>query len=259
MERAEWLKRIRATVEGLYDHISPKYWVDLGFYENETHLEYLGKFLKRMPPHGNLLSAACGAGRYDGMLLDAGHSVLGIDQSAGMLKRAKEHFPQISYQKIALQDMNFHVEFDGAICMDAMEHVFPEDWQVVLGGFHNALKPNGTLYFTVELPDTDLDTAYERAKSMGLPVVFGELADVVESSYEQVKQFTAPEAPSELAGAAAYHYYPSLEQVRTWLEEAGFVIEEEGTGNGYEHFVARKDPSTTHLSENTSRAAEDQE
>ena len=29
-------------------------------------------------------------------------------------------------------------------------------------------------------------------------------------------------------------------EVRAWLEEAGFVIEEEGTGKWYQHFLARK-------------------
>lgn len=240
MERAEWLKRIRETVEGLYDYLSPEYWVTFGFYENETHLEYLHRLLKRVAPHSTLLSAACGAGRYDGMLLEAGHSVVGIDQSRGMLARAREHFPEVRYEKVGLHEMDFHEIFDGAICIDALEHVFPEDWQDILRRFHNALKPGGALYFTVELPDTDLDAAFERAKAMGLPVVFGELAGEVESSYERVKTFPSPEVPKDLAGAAAYHYYPSLEQVRTWLEEAGFVIEEEGTGNGYRHFVVRK-------------------
>lgn len=240
MERAEWLKRIRETVEGLYDFLSPEYWVSYGFYENETHLEYLEKFLKRLAPHSTLLSAACGAGRYDGNLLRAGHSVVGIDQSAGMLARAKEHFPEARYEKVGLHEMDFHETFDGAICIDALEHVFPEDWHGILRRFHAALKPGGALYFTVELPDTDLDAAYERAEAMGLPVVFGELADEVESSYERVKTFKSSEVPKDLAGAAAYHYYPSLEKVRKWLGEAGFVIEEEGTGNGYEHFVVRK-------------------
>ena len=240
MERTEWLKKIRETVEGLYDHISPVYWVNYGFYENETHLEYLQKLLGRLVPHGSLLSAACGAGRYDGTLLEAGHNVLGIDQSAGMLERAKEQFPQARYEKIRLQEMDFHEMFDGAICMDAMEHIFPEEWPGIMQRFRDALKPRGVLYFTMELPDTDLKASYELAQAMGLPVVFGELADKVEASYEQVKTFDATGVPDELAGSAAYHYYPSLEQVRAWIEEAGLVVEEEGTGNGYEHFIVRR-------------------
>ncbi len=191
-----------------------------GLYPNETHQRYLRQFLERMAPHSTLLSAACGAGRYDGLLLEPGHSVVGTDQSAGMLARASEHFPQVRYEKVGLQEMNFHEAFDGAICMDAMEHICPEDWPVIFRKFHEALKPGGVLYFTVEVAvDDEVKEAYEQAKAQGLPVVFGEMPgqeDVV------------------------YHYYPSLEQVRAWLGEAGFTIDEEGPGDEYEHFVVRK-------------------
>ena len=39
---------------------------------------------------------------------------------------------------------------------------------------------------------------------------------------------------------AVYHYYPSSEQVRVWVEKVGLVIEEQGIGNRYEHFMAGK-------------------
>lgn len=69
MERAEWLKQMQAMTEAIYDHISPQYWVSFGLYENETHLEFLRKFLDRLPPYSTLLSAACGAGRYDHLII----------------------------------------------------------------------------------------------------------------------------------------------------------------------------------------------
>jgi 2-polyprenyl-3-methyl-5-hydroxy-6-metoxy-1,4-benzoquinol methylase len=241
MERAEWLKQMREKAEALYDHFSPQYWVKFGLYANETHREYLQKFLERVPPHSSLLSAACGAGRYDGMLLDAGHSVVGIDQSEGMLARAREHFPEVQYKKMGLQEMDFREAFDGIICMDAMEHVCPEDWPGILRRFQEALKPGGVLYFTVDLAEgDDVEAAYERAKALGLPVVFGEVADKVDEAYEQMKALGAVAVPDELADAAVYHYHPSLEQVRTWVRQAGMAIDDEGTGNGYEHFVVRK-------------------
>jgi len=216
MERVEWLKQMRAKAEALYDHLSPQYWVKFGLYANETHREYLQKFLGLMAPRSTLLSAACGAGKYDGMLLDAGHSVVGIDQSERMLARAREHLPEVRYEKIGLQEMDFREAFDGVICVDAMEHVCPEDWPGILRGFREALKPDGVLYFTVVLAEADeVEEAYER--SLGLPA---ELADE--------------------ADEAAYHYCPPLEQVRAWIGQAGLAIEEEGTGNGYEHFVVRK-------------------
>jgi len=241
MERAEWLKHMRAKAEALYDLASPEYWVSLAPYPDETHLEYLKKFLGRLAPHSSLLSAACGAGRYDGLLLEAGHSVVGIDQSAGMLAQAREHFPEVRYEKMGLQEMDFREAFDGVICIDALEHICPEDWPGIVRGFHAALKPGGVLYFTGDLRETDeLEAAYQRAKAQGLPVVFGEVADRVDELYERVKTFGLLALPRELLDLTVYHYCPSLEQVRAWLEQAGFAVEEEGTGNEYEHFVVRK-------------------
>jgi SAM-dependent methyltransferase len=239
MERAEWLKQMRDKLEALYDYLSPQYWIKFGLYANETHREYLQKFLERVPPHSALLSAACGAGRYDGMLLEAGHSVVGIDQSAGMLARARERFPEVRYEKMGLQEMAFREVFDGATCIDAMEHVCPEDWPGILRGFREALKPDGVLYLTVVLAEADgLEKAYERAKAQGLPVVFGELADEVEEAY--VRTLETPVALADEADEAAYHYCPPLEQVRAWIGQAGLAIEEEGAESWYAHFVVRK-------------------
>ena len=127
MKRAKWLKQMRDKMEKLYDHFSPLYWVKFGLQPNETHREYLQKLLELLFPQSSLLSAGCGAGRYDGILSEAGHSVLGIDLSDGMLERAKEKFPNIQYEKKGLQEIDYQNEFDGIVCIDALEHIFPED------------------------------------------------------------------------------------------------------------------------------------
>ena len=44
----------------------------------------------------------------------------------------KERFPESRHKKVALQELDFNEEFDGAICIDAMEHIFPKDWQFIL-------------------------------------------------------------------------------------------------------------------------------
>jgi cyclopropane fatty-acyl-phospholipid synthase-like methyltransferase len=173
------------------------------------------------------------------MLLEAGHSVVGIDQSASMLALAKEHFPEVEYKKMALHEMNFEEMFDGVICMDAMEHICPEDYPGILRGFQEALKPGGALYFTAdreEEPDFDLEMYFERGKAAGLPIVFGEVAD--EAAFEQAMEQT--DVSDELTDRAVYHYYPPLEKVRKWIDQAGFVIEEQGAGSGFHHFVLRK-------------------
>ena len=247
MERTEWLKQMRDKAEKLYDLYASRYWVDIGLYRpdeptDEPTLEYLQKFLERIQLHSNLLSAGCGTGRWDGVLLEAGHSVVGIDQSAGMLARARERFPEARYEKIAMQDMDFREEFDGAICIEALEHVFPEDWPVIMNGFSRALKPGGLLYFNADLGGGREKDAYERAKAQGLPVVFGEVADQVEALFAQaVESGGKMKAVDEMV----YHYCPSVEQVRDWIEQAEMVIDMEKTRKEGEiylvgYFLTRK-------------------
>jgi len=246
MERSEWLQKMQAQAEALYDHLAPAYWVTFGLYTNAAHREFIEKLLGRLGAQSAILDAGCGAGRYDGRLLEAGHSVLGIDQSSPMLARAREHFPQerfpaLRYLKMGLQEMDFRAEFDGAICMDAMEHICPEDWPGIVARFHKALKPGGMLYITVEVADWDeVSQAYERAKALGLPVVLGEVVDNLDAVYTQVAAIDWQAIRGEIADVAVYHYYPRPEQVRAWLDQAGLAIEEEGTGDGYAHLLARK-------------------
>jgi len=240
MERTEWLKRMRGLAEDLYDRFSHYYWVRFGINVDEMHREYLQKFLGLVGKPGVILSAACGAGRFDGLLMEAGHSVVGIDQSAGVLAQAQEHFPieqfpQVRYEKIGLQEMDFLEEFDGIICMDAMEHICPEDWQGILRGFYRALKPGGPLYFTADVRDpAEVKASYERAVAMGLPVVYGDIADEVEAAYQHALE------TGEVVDQSVYHFCPPLEQIRAWLEQAGLSIVEVGVGSEYHHIIAKR-------------------
>lgn len=219
MDRATWLKERRQEAEERYNTLwAPLYGEKYGKYPNSSHLQFIQKFLDHFSQKSSILNAACGAGRYMDQLLEKGHIVMGIDQSSGMLARAKEFFPQVQFDKVGLQEMNFENAFDGVICMDAMENVCPEDWTVVVGNFHRALKQGGCLYFTLEIADeVEVKAAFEEAKGQGLPVVYGEWVN-----------------------DDVYHYYPSLEQVREWVQQSGFSILEEGEGDGYHHFLMSK-------------------
>jgi len=242
MERAVWLRHMRQKTEALYNYISPRYWEKYGMWVSETHVRYLVKFLSRLAPGSRLLSGGCGAGLYEGILLEGGHRVVGFDLSAEMLARARARHPSVTYEKKGLQEMDYQNEFDGAICIDALEHVFPEDWPAIVHGFWQALKPGGVLYLTVDVSATDfLQESYERAQAQGLPVVFGEVAADVAQAFEKVMAMGMDEDPGELEDQAVYHFYPSVEQVRQWLEQENFVIEAEEMGvKWYRHFLDRK-------------------
>lgn len=253
MDRAEWLQKWQDMAEKLYDHCAPATWVKFSENIDKTHRQFMEKFLGQLEPHSTILDAACGSGRFDGMLLEAGHDVLGIDQSAGMLAAARQHyplerFPQLRYEKIALQEMKFQQAFDGIICMDAMEHIFPEDWPGIVRGFQKALKPGGVLYITVDGLKLPGDAeAYEHAKAMGLPVVFGEIVDELDEVYNLAMGMDSLETPSigYRLDLSVYHYHPTLEHVRKWYQAVGLSIEEvgeekEGEGEGYVHVLATK-------------------
>jgi SAM-dependent methyltransferase len=220
MDRSEWLKARRREAEERYDTLwAPRYDEEWGVYHNTAHQRFLHKFLRLLPQPSTILDAACGTGRYMALLLAQGHSVVGSDQSQGMLARAQAKFPTVRVEKVGLQELRYQEVFDGMICMDALEHVCPEDWPLVLGNFQWALKPQGYGYFTVEVADAqDIENTFRQGQQLGLPLVEGEWPDQGD----------------------VYHYYPPLPQVREWLQQAGLERIEEGDGDGYHHVIIRK-------------------
>jgi len=225
MNRSDWLEEKRREAKERYDTLwAPLYGVKWGVYRNATHKQFILKLTSVLPPHCTILDAACGAGRYVPMLVEEGHTVIGIDQSQGMLSRARAKFPNVQFAQVGLQEMSYHEVFDGAICMDAMEHVCPEDWPLVLSNLYRALKPQGYLYFTVEIADEkEIEEAFTRGQELGLPVIYGELAD-----------------------QDVYHFYPSIRQVKEWLQQSGLDLIEEGQGDGYHHFLVCKASKESH-------------
>jgi SAM-dependent methyltransferase len=226
--RAAWLQHLRRLNESQEDALAPVFdarWGDIA----PTHRAFLERFLAMMPPGGRVLDAACGTGKYFPLVLAGGRSLLGVDHAGAYLAKAAEKFPDVPTEKHDLQDLDFTDEFDGAMCVDAMEFVPPEDWPGIVGRFHRALRPGGVLYLTVELqPEEVLRARYEDARRAGLPVV--------------EREVIWKEPDGDL-----YHYYPHMEQVRAWLEGAGFAIEEEAEGPwadweyAYHHVLARRE------------------
>jgi len=219
MDRATWRKEKRRETEWrLTNLFAPTYDQQWGTSISKTHMRFIDKFLGYLPSQGRVLDAACGTGRFWPLFLSKGFSVLGIDQSQGMLDMAKAKFSTVLIEKVGMQEMSFHEEFDGIICMDAMEYVFPEDWPIVLRNFHRALKPRGYLYMTVEIADAkEVAREYKKSIEQGLPVVYG-----------------------ECGAEPGYHYYPDMEKVKEWSTKAGFRIREQADGDEYHHFLAQK-------------------
>jgi SAM-dependent methyltransferase len=224
-DRGAWLRNLRRVNEQQEDALAGDFDAHWGEIE-PMHHAFVGRFLSRLPPDGRVLDAACGTGKYFPMVLASGRGLLGVDHAGALLANAAAKFPQVPTAKYDLQELPYQGEFDGVLCVDAMEFVPPEEWPPVLERFDRALRPGGWLYLTVELARGDrVRAANQAARRAGLPVVDGEVIWEEPNGY--------------------YHYYPSMELVRSWLADAGFTLDEEAEGPwheegyAYHHVLAR--------------------
>jgi SAM-dependent methyltransferase len=84
VDRQSWIDQRRAAVLAAYDAEAAAY--DQNPYPNDVQREWVRRLLQTCPIGGIVLDAPCGTG-YFPMVADAGHRVVGIDQSGGMLSR----------------------------------------------------------------------------------------------------------------------------------------------------------------------------
>ena len=224
MDRAAWLRERREAVRADYDADAATY--DDSPYPTTSHAAFIDRLVASCPPGGVVLDAPCGTGQYFSRIRDAGRRVVGIDQSGGMLEQARRRELADRVEQVGLQEMAFQAEFDGAMTVDAMENVPPEDWPLVVGNLRRAVKPGGHLYMTVEeISHDDIDEAWQENRDRGLPAVRGEVIE---------------------GDVAGYHYYPGRDRVRDWLAAEYLEILDEATdqedGWGYWHlFLATWD------------------
>ena len=206
--RRAWLAERRAAVEASYDAEADSF--DAHPYPAKAQRRFVARLLATCPPGGLVLDAPCGTGRYFGQVAAAGRRVVGVDQSAGMLERARAKGIAVELHRLALQDLSFDREFDAVMTIDAMENVPPEEWPIVLANLRRAVRAGGHQYLTVEeIADAVIDDAFVALASQGLPAVRGEVISVDE--------------------AAGYHYYPGRPRVEGWLEEADLQTVEQDT------------------------------
>jgi 2-polyprenyl-3-methyl-5-hydroxy-6-metoxy-1,4-benzoquinol methylase len=126
-----------------------------------------------------------------------------------MLEQARARDLAESVEQTGLQELAHVAAFDGVLCIDAMEHVPPEDWPRVVVNLGRACRDGGLVYISLEVladQQSHLDQALADALAQGLPAVRGE--DVGEDT-------------------GGYHFYPADEQIRAWLEAARMQIVED--------------------------------
>jgi len=141
MDRITWLRERRAAVEVEYDAVSESF--DEDPYPRQRHVEFVDRLLATCPPDGTVLDAPCGTGHYFAQIRAAGRSVIGIDQSAGMLAVARRRGLAARLEQVGLQELAFERAVDAAMTVDALENVPPEEWPLVVANIVRAIRPSG--------------------------------------------------------------------------------------------------------------------
>ena len=226
MDRQAWLEERRAAVELDYSRDAPNYDTDL-YQISEAHRQFVTRVVDACPPGGVVLDIPCGTGRYFELVVAHGRRVVGADQSAGMVEQARARGLADSVEQTGLQELAHLATFHGVLCIDAMEHVPPEDWLRVVHNLSLACRDGGLVYMSLEVladQEAHLHRALTDALAKGLPAARGE--DVAEDT-------------------GGYHFYPADEQIREWLDAARMQIVEDRTAMtygdwGYRHLLLRR-------------------
>jgi SAM-dependent methyltransferase len=112
-----------------------------------------GAFLARLPPAARVADLGCGPAHDGRWLAGAGHRVIGLDRSAGMLAIARQSLPgqvaQADLRHLPLADGSL----DGAWCRAALLHVPQGDTAATMAEFRRVLRDGGILALTTAAGD----------------------------------------------------------------------------------------------------------
>ena len=167
---------------------------------------HLERIVRRFfQPGAQLLHTGCGSGHVD-VGLRHEFSITGADLSQAALRSyAQVNWPYCQVRQANILELPFEPEsFDGTYNLGVMEHFSEEEILTALGEFHRILRANGRLLlFWPPL----------KSPMRHILGVFHSVAGIVGKKRSQ------PLYPPEISRAR------SQEQVRAWLEKAGFQME----------------------------------
>jgi SAM-dependent methyltransferase len=110
---------------------------------------WLDRFRALMPSRGSILDIGCGSAvpiaRY---LIDAGHSVTGVDSSATFIDLCRDRYPTYEWHLADMRTLALGRSFDGILAWDSFFHLSPEDQRKMFPVFRQHTAPGAPLMFT---------------------------------------------------------------------------------------------------------------
>jgi SAM-dependent methyltransferase len=99
-----------------------------------------------------VLCLGCGSGEECFKMRDLGAAeIVGLDNSKGLIQKAKYTYPNITFDCVDIEKMNFEPEsFDFVYSSLTMHYI--EDWEPVIKKIYSYLKPGGKFLFSTHHP-----------------------------------------------------------------------------------------------------------
>jgi len=135
-----------------------EYWdkvADKKEFSHEIDWDFLSPYLNQ---ESKILDYGCGYGRLTGKILDKGFSnVIGIDNSNGMIKRAKKELPNLNFQHHNERTLGFSDNQFDLVLLFAVLTCIPmgKDQNGLISELKRVIKPNGLLYVSDLLINSD--------------------------------------------------------------------------------------------------------
>jgi 2-polyprenyl-3-methyl-5-hydroxy-6-metoxy-1,4-benzoquinol methylase len=111
---------------------------------------WLDRFRQAMPVvDGAVLDIGCGCGEpIASYLIDAGHSVCGIDSSAEMITLCQQRFAQHDWRVADMRQLALGQRYAGILAWDSFFHLTPDDQRGMFPIFNAHAQPGAALMFT---------------------------------------------------------------------------------------------------------------
>src|SRR5215471_6515218 len=142
------VKGLKDTIDW-YDTHAEQYAATGTAYVDMNHIT---TFANLLPKHSAVLDAGCGPGRDANILHEQGLQVTGVDLSKGLLKVAKQKFPDLTFVEGNLLKLPFgDASFDGVWTNASLLHLEKvADVKRALSEMYRVLKTPGLLHLLVK-------------------------------------------------------------------------------------------------------------
>ncbi|MFI7009024.1 class I SAM-dependent DNA methyltransferase [Streptomyces sp. NPDC050145] len=192
----------RSGQAAAFDAIGARY--DEAFPHKDGQLASVERLLAGLTPGARVLDVGCGTGVPTArQLVDAGHTVVGVDLSAGMLELARKHVPEAEFRQADLTTLAADGpgglgQFDAVTCFFTLLMLPRAEIPGALRLLRSLLRPGGRL--ALSMVEADLDDTE-------IPFLGSTIR--VSGYLREELQRTVLDAGFEITGEETYAYAPA--------------------------------------------------